>query len=152
MTDTANLVIGKIEKLNVYRHGDRRAPHKPLLLLIALSELIRGRRELPYDEVEERLLPLLRSYAPPVKARHQPELPYWHLQTDELWSVEGADHLPRTRGGFPAKAALRATSAGFPKVIGDALLADKLLAAKVIDMLLYEHFPPSVHDDILAQV
>lgn len=152
MTDIARTIIQKVEGLNTYRRGDRRAPHKPLLLLIALSELFEGRRSLSFSDVETRLLPLLKSYAPPVRARHQPELPYWHLQNDELWSVLGAGQLPKQKGGFPTMLALRQTSAGFPDDIADALLAEKSLVARIIDVLLYEHFPPSVHDDILAQV
>lgn len=34
--------LGMIGKLNVYRQGDRRAPHKPLLLLLPIAELLRG--------------------------------------------------------------------------------------------------------------
>ena len=107
---------------------------------------------MPYAEVEKQLLPLLKSYAPPVRARHQPELPYWHLQSDELWSVPRGAELPKTKGGFPAMAQLRTTSAGLPSDIAVALLADRSLAMEIIDVLLNEHFPPSVHEDLLAQV
>ncbi len=93
-------VLEAVRKLNVYRSSDRRAPHKPPLLLIALGELLRGRRELSFEVVEDKLRPLLEEYAPPVRGRHQPELPYWHLCSDGLWEVSDAGGLERQRGGF----------------------------------------------------
>ena len=77
-------LLQQIEGLRTYRKGERRAPHKPLLLLFAIAELLQGRRRLPFADVERALNPLLKAYAPPVVARHQPELPYWHLSSDGL--------------------------------------------------------------------
>ncbi len=78
-------IIKKFTKIKTYRRGDRRAPHKPFLLLIAISKLLEGQKTLSFKEVEETLLPLLKAYAPPVSGAHQPELPYWYLQSDGLW-------------------------------------------------------------------
>ena len=114
--------IDAIQRLNVYQQGDRRAPHKPLLLLLAIARLLRGQREITFGEAEAALEPLLRAYAPPVKAQHQPELPYWHLRSDGLWEVPGAEGFPRQAGGFPRMAALRASHAhlepGFARAVG----------------------------------
>lgn len=86
--DTASDVAQRFAKLRTYRSGDRRAPHKPLLLLFAIGQLQRGHESLAFDDVDRALEPLLSAYAPPVKSRHQPELPYWHLQTDDLWVAD----------------------------------------------------------------
>ena len=128
-------IIEKIARLNVYTSGERRAPHKPLLLLIALSSLLQNKRELPFNEVEERLRPLLNNYAPPVKSRHQPELPYWHLQNDHLWVVTDAESLERQAGGFPQIGELRRTSGHLPEEVATALLADRTLLANVVKSL-----------------
>ena len=84
MNDPTVNILRRVSSLKTYRRGDRRAPHKPLLLLLAIGQLLRGNSRLSFGEVEERLSPLLKAYAPPVAARHQPELPYWHLRSDGL--------------------------------------------------------------------
>lgn len=84
-----SLLLEQIRNLTVNRSGDRRAPHKPLLVLVALARLQQGEDKLPFAEVERSLEPLLDAFAPPVQARHQPELPYWHLQGDGIWEVDG---------------------------------------------------------------
>ena len=48
---------------------------------------------------------LLEAYAPPVKRRHQPELPYWHLASDGIWHVHHAAELDRQASGFPTMSA-----------------------------------------------
>lgn len=148
----ANPYLERVRKLNVNRSGERRAPHKPLLLLIAIARLLRGERELPFKEVESTLKPLLISYAPPVKARHQPELPYWHLRSDGLWDIPDADRLPLQAGGFPRMAALRASAGYLTSDFAEALLAHPDLAQAIIRILLDDHFPESLHEDILASV
>jgi putative restriction endonuclease len=148
----ANPYLERIHQLNVNRHGERRAPHKPLLLLMAIARLLRGERELPFKEVESTLKPLLMSYAPPVKARHQPELPYWHLRSDGLWDIPEADSLPLQAGGFPRMAALRASAGHLTSDFAAALLANPDLAQAAIRILLDDHFPESLHEDILASV
>ena len=92
--DYGSSVLDRVRGLKVYARGDRRAPHKPLLLLAAIAELVRGHRELGFAEVEKRLALLLAVFALPVKARHQPELPYWHLRSDGLWAVSGEEEMP----------------------------------------------------------
>ena len=144
--------LDRVRAIRVYRQGDRRAPHKPLLLLIAIARLLRGQRDLPFNEVECVLGPLLRSYAPPVRARHQPELPYWHLCTDGLWEIPGADDLPRQAGGFPRLPALRTSTGHLAPDFADALLGDRQLVDAVIAELLDSHFAESLHEDIIAAV
>jgi putative restriction endonuclease len=145
-------LLERIKALNVYRSGDRRAPHKPLLLLVAIANLLEGRRELSFNEVERLLRPLLNAYAPPVRSRHQPELPYWHLQSDKLWEVDGAAELERQTGGFPRIPALRESSGHLPLQFAKVLLEDRHLRENVIHLILETHFPESLHDDILAAV
>lgn len=145
-------LLERIRTLNVNRSGDRRAPHKPLLLLVAIAKLLQGERELSFGEVESLLRPLLNAYAPPVQSRHQPELPYWFLRSDRLWEIPGDTNLPLQQGGFPQMAGLRATSGHLPEVYANALLSSKSLVNTVVQMILDGHFPESLHEDILAAV
>jgi len=145
-------ILKQVRRLNVHRRGERRGPHKPLLLLVAISNLLQGKRNLSFAEVESLLAPLLSTYAPPVKGRHQPELPYWHLRSDQLWEVPGADDFPRQRGGFPRMGALRGSSGHLPKAIADALLSSPTLVQSIVRLLLDAHFPESLHDDIVTAI
>jgi putative restriction endonuclease len=113
---------------------------------------LQGHSRLNFSEVQERLLPLLKAYAPPVAARHQPELPYWHLQSDELWEVDGASKFPRQQGNFPRMDAIRRSSAGLPKADAELLRSDPRVVEQVIKVLLDAHFPASVHEDLLSAV
>jgi putative restriction endonuclease len=145
-------IFEKFVNLNTNRNGDRRSPHKPLLVLIAISKLQQGKAKMSYSEATKALLPLLNSYAPPIKNRHQPALPYWHLRSDGLWDVTNANHLPKQMSGFPRISALRETTAGFTQDVADGLLNSAKLTDKVIQFLLKEHFPPSIHDDLLDHI
>jgi len=145
-------VLDKIRNITVNRSGERRAPHKPLLLLLSIARLLQGQRNIPFTDVEKSLGPLLNAYAPPVQGRHQPELPYWHLQTDQLWEVSSADDLPRQTGGFPRIPALRETSGHLEGSFAESLLADRTLVQQAIHLLLEEHFPESLHEDIVAAI
>jgi putative restriction endonuclease len=53
--------------LTVWKRGDQRAPHKPLLVLYALAELERGERWVSFREVDEKLQSLLVEFGPPRK-------------------------------------------------------------------------------------
>ncbi len=144
-------ILEAIAKLRVWQQGERRAPHKPLLLLVALGQLLQGRHELPFEEVEERLLPLLDEYAPPRRGKHQPMYPYWHLRSDGLWEVPGVDALPKQMNGIPRLRALRETAGALPAVVSEALLADRELMARVVQELLDSHFADSLHDSLRVE-
>ena len=51
--------LNQIRTLNVHQRGDRRAPHKPILLLVAIAKLLQGNRELSFDEAQKQLRPLI---------------------------------------------------------------------------------------------
>jgi putative restriction endonuclease len=145
-------ILDRFSRLKTYSRGDRRAPHKPLLTLLALQRFSLGQTKIPYPDLESDLLSLLKTYAPPVKNRHQPELPYWHLQTDGIWEVAGAESLARQSSGFPRKGALNASEGGFTEDVLSALKSDNELTRKLVGLLLEEHFPHSIHEDLLAQI
>jgi len=145
--------LDAVTNLNVYRQGDRRAPHKPLLLLVAVARLLDGKRELAFGQVASLLDPLLKSYAPPVKGRHQPELPYWHLRSDGLWEIPGSsDFLMQASGEFPQMAELRSSAGHLKEGFAEALEGDSGFLLEVVNVLLEQHFPKTLHSDILASV
>lgn len=147
-----NPVLDRIANLNTFRSGERRAPHKPLLLLIAIGALTQGKRELTFSKIEGSLTPLLNAYAPPVRSRHQPELPYWHLMSDKLWIVDGAESFPRQAGGFPKMGAIRNSSGRLSDDLVELIESDPDSISAIVDIILDEHFPPSIHEDLVAAV
>jgi hypothetical protein len=42
MNQAQPFILNQIKDINVWRRGDERAPHKPLLILLALSRIARG--------------------------------------------------------------------------------------------------------------
>lgn len=64
MLMNAQELITRITALNIWKKGDQRAPHKPLLLLLAL-ELIHTEspRLTPFDQIETKLTQLLQDFA-----------------------------------------------------------------------------------------
>jgi hypothetical protein len=118
------------------------APHKPLLLLVALARLQRGESRLaPFAQYEPVLRDLLVKFVPGT-ADPSPELPFWHLQTDGLWEVIGPDGRPLTQEelpiGDPPTVTLRQDDvvAGIPEVEFNLLKSDELLLAAAAQLLL----------------
>ncbi|ABM96819.1 phosphorothioated DNA-binding restriction endonuclease [Methylibium petroleiphilum] len=147
-------IEARFEQLNVWRNGDKRAPHKPLLILLALASWQRGAREMRFAECEQKLGELIREFGPAAKAVH-PEYPFWRLQNDGLWVVE-ADQEMRTRqsNSDPLKSELRAAGARghFFADVAEELERRPALIGRVAQRVLDAHFPETLHEDILAAV
>ncbi len=62
-------IRSRISGLKVWKRGDQRAPHKPLLLLYALGRCLRGEdRLISYETVDKDLKKLLHEFGPPRKS------------------------------------------------------------------------------------
>lgn len=140
-----------IADLNVWKQGDQRAPHKPLLLLLALGRIARDESRLVgYTDIEAPLRRLLERFGPRRKSLH-PEFPFWHLQSDEVWEVPGRERLPRKKGGSsPSAAVLRKADAhgGLPAPLDRLLRGNRELLETAVVTLLNGHFPESFHTPI----
>src|SRR3954453_11760364 len=95
-------ILKRFDDLGVWKQGDQRAPHKPLLVLYAPGRWQRGLIDVTFREVEPNLTALLREFGPPRKSDH-PEQPFWRLQRDGVWTVHAplglalktGDSIPR---------------------------------------------------------
>ena len=145
-------ILERVRTLNVARSGGRRAPYKPLLLLLAIAKLQGGVRQLPFAEVEKSLGRLFQSFAPPIRSRQQPKLPYWYLQSDKIWEISNAESITRQRGGFPNMKSLRETSGMLVGDVQRELRGDPVFAGQVIQELLDRHFPPSLHQELASAI
>ena len=140
--------LQKIEGINVWQSGGERAPHKPLLLLLALGRALRMEARLaPYMQIESRLTDLLKNFGPPRKAWH-PEAPFCRLPADGLWEIPGSELLCPTKSGDFRVRDLRGLEGGFPEPLYDLLHNLPELGREGAQRLLDGHFPESLHDEI----
>ena len=82
--------VDRLSSLKQYQHNGKRAPHKPLLVLMALVRLAEtGSSELPWSEVEEGLADLIAEFGPATSTgrRQSAAYPFTHLRTDGLWTL-----------------------------------------------------------------
>ena len=144
-------IAEKFAGLRVWGRGDQRAPHKPLLVLLALADCATGRdRLMPFAEVAPRLTRLLEEFGPSRKSVH-PEYPVWRLQTDGIWEIPEAEKIIVGPFGDPSKASLVNANArgGLKEEIFSDLSKHPELISLIAKDLLTQHFPDSCHEDIL---
>jgi len=144
-------VLKKFKTLNLFRKDGVRAPHKPLLVILAIGELLRGKgRLLPYSEIDTKLGKLLAEYGPR-RTRQGTQYPFWRLQNDGIWVVYDAKKVRHTGSGDAFKKDLISYNVhgGFTEEIASQLQADSELASEIIQSLLDGHFPDTWHEDIL---
>ena len=138
--------------LNMWRRRGEQAPHKPLLVLLALrhSQEESDRLRL-FQDLEEPLTALLRKYGTDRKGVH-PEYPFWRLE-QEIWEV-----IPRTgmklRTGHsdPPKAELLKAGAqgGFVEPFWSELRGDATFVQRAEAVVLNSYFPGVLHAEIVA--
>ncbi len=144
----------RLEKFGVWKRNGERAPHKPLLILLALGALQRGISQLRFQDYELRLRALLREFGPSRRSYH-PEYPFWRLQQDGLWSVVSDSPMKsRQSNSDPTLEELRRKNAtgAFVPALSQQLERDRNLIAEMALHVLACHFPSSIHEDILDAV
>lgn len=152
---TKKQINKRINELNIWKRDGERAPHKPLLLLLALARLNQDYdRLLSFKSIQEPLKNLLMNFGPPRKSFH-PLYPFWYLKNDGLWEIPGSDELKHREGKKePLKSELikHNIKGGFPVQIFKVFKNDRKLFENVVKNLLDAHFPQSLHEDILNEI
>lgn len=148
-------LIERIQEINVWKKRGQRAPHKPLLLLLALAKCSNNDdRLIDYSFVDKELRQLLIEFGPPRKSVH-PEFPFWRLQNDGLWTVTPNQNLRYRKGSsdIPKNVLLEVDAqGGFLPEIYDFLNQNKAFIPQLAQIILDDHFPESMHQDILNAV
>lgn len=148
-------ILRRFQSLTVWNKGGQRAPHKPLLCLLAISNMLDGKqRLLSFRTIEKSLTDLLIEFGPPRKVCH-PEYPFWFLKNDDaIWEVRSVAPIPEQMSGSPTRAALLRGNAegGFRDAVFHALRSDDALRHQIITKLLDSHFPETIHEDILQSL
>lgn len=141
--------LGRLKKLGLWEGGGRRAPYKPLLLLLALGRVqAQQPRVVPFSELEKPLAALFKEFGPPWQTTAL--YPFWYLQTDGLWEIPDRNALEMRVGkSEPKVSSLRAHArGGFPKPVDDALRGKPEFLVRAARLLLDRHFEPSLHTGI----
>lgn len=152
---TRDQILAAFDRIRVWQRGDRRAVHKPLLVLLALARASRGEAPMvEYVDLEDKLRKLLREFGPSGSdaSRHHP---FWHLQTDRVWHLDGPPAIiKRPPGATPTITELRQNhvSGGFTEDVQKAVAQDAALAFEIARRILDAHFPDSIRQDVLDAV
>jgi len=143
------------DKMTMWKRGGQRAPHKPLLILLALSYCIQDKERLiSFSNIDKKLRQLLIEFGPTRKSYH-PEYPFWRLQSDGLWELTNAENVTFREGNSDAKKGDLIkfnVHGGFTKEIHDFLISNKDQIPEIASAILERNFPPSIHEDILQAV
>ena len=148
-------VLAAFNAIRVWQNGDRRAVHKPLLVLLALSRVNEvAAQSIDWNDAEPLLKRLLEEFGPDGSSNTR-HYPFWHLQTDELWRLDGPPEiLNRPAGATPTLTELRNhhVRGGFTEAIYTTLKSDPELIGIVAQRIVDAHFPDSIRGDVLDAV
>lgn len=137
--------IERITSVKTWSRGGERAPHKPLLLLVAFAQLQRtGSSSVRFVDVESTFAQAWAVIGSPRKVRA--EYPFHHLASDGFWTVD-------TRDGSPSVAQasrLRKVDAvgHLDPELDAALLTHPDLLALAAHALLDQNWPETLHEDV----
>ena len=150
------LILDAFRNMKRGRRGAMWAPHKPLLLLLALKRIRSGEpRLMEFEEVELVLRDLMATLREE-GWKPNPNYPFWRLRKDEIWEVEPSEELERSENesGDVSSKHLRAVGAraGLKKMVDQALRADRSLLAEVEELLLGLLEPPEVRGVVKRKV
>ncbi|MDO9535244.1 MAG: HNH endonuclease [Bacillota bacterium] len=141
-------LFNRFANIRVWKRGDQRAPHKPLLILFMLGRVQRMEpRMISYAEAMEPLQRLLDDFGPP--RRSTPAYPFYHLSNDGIWelSVMGSISIV----GSPSDRFLldNNVSGGFSEDVYSTLIDNHSLISAIARSVLKQSFPDSLHTEIL---
>lgn len=141
-------LIARLTSLRQYGSTGIRAPHKPLLVLLALGQLAAtGSSSLRFSEVESQLGDLISEYGPTSRTgrRQAAAYPFTHLRSDAVWELD-AD-VPMDRVGPLAE-----VTGWLVPELEQALIQDPARLRHVARTLVDAQFPPSLAEEVLAAV
>jgi len=93
---------------------------------------------------------MLSTYSPS-NGRQSPDYPFWHLRSDGLWEIPGVKGMP-TGTNKPSLTAMRELKGGFPDDVQSFLSAHPAAIQDLARAILSQHFPETLHQDILDEV
>ncbi|GAA2709447.1 phosphorothioated DNA-binding restriction endonuclease [Micromonospora olivasterospora] len=145
---TRREVLDRLTSLRLHQQQGRRAPHKPLLVLLALGRLAgTGSSELPWSEAQQGLSDLIAEFGPASRTgrAQSAAYPFTRLRSDGVWTL--SRDVPMDLVG-PLSA--HDVSGRFAESVEAALRGDPELLRSVARALVESHFPPTIAPDVLV--
>lgn len=149
-------LLDKIQTISRWRRGDQRAPHKPLMLLYALSQYKQGheRMFLFESEVDNQVKELLVQYGPARKS-HRAEYPFWRLanEPEPFWEILNGEQCMLSSQGDPRKSDLSKYNvmAGFDVNSYQNLISNPELIEKIASKLIQDNFPGTLQEELFVR-
>ena len=148
--------LERLSEVRVHRRHGQRAPHKPLMLLLALGRVGLGPQErlIPYETADSRFRGLWQEFGRP-GTPPRAHYPFGRLRNDDdLWEIRGESKLSTASDQdlLVSEAERFGIKGGFRREVHDLLLHDPTLVSRAAHQILSEHFPSSIHHDILEAV
>ena len=146
-------LISLFTNITVWKQGEKRAPHKPLLILYLLGRILQSKKNIvSFTEVDENVGKLLNDFGPGNKT--QALYPFWYLQNDGFWHLSIKNTQSKTIGPVPNKGFIRKekVTGSFTKDVYSTLANNPIVTNKIIQNILNSHFPTSIHEDILSEI
>ena len=147
-------ILTRFQQIRIWHNHDRRAPHKPLLALWAIGRCLGGEKRLAaFDLIDSELTRLMMRFGPHNSYLHT-HYPFWRLQNDQIWEIDRPHLVRTTSSGNAHRADLlhHGIQGGLWQDCYDRLQSEPTVALKVVSLLLGDHFPDTLHQDILQAV
>jgi putative restriction endonuclease len=141
--------LQRLASLRQHQRNGRRAPHMPLLLLLALGRLAStGSSSTPWSVAEQQLAALIAEFGPASKTKpaQSAAYPFTHLRSDNVWVLDRdvpMDNLGPLRHGVTGR---------LEESLEQLLLQRPDAIPAVARSLVDCHFPSTVATDVLAAV
>jgi len=154
--DLIDEFTGKATTLGTHRFSDgRRAPYKPLVLLIAIGRAANGcERETPYPEVSSLLRDLMLRYGGE-GAGLEAHIPFWHLKNDGVWEVLDSKNIPHAEGHSrpgPAVFSERPIVGALMEKYWSLFRSNIGLARQAAEAIIDEYFEPDAKQNIMHEI
>ena len=153
---TPEQFLDRLAAVRIDRSHGGRAPHKPLLLLLALGRVGLGPegRLIPYETADERFKALWEEFGRP-DTPPRVHYPFGRLRNDDrLWEIPEESQLSTGRAADirVSEARRLGITGGFRQDVHDLAMPPSELVSRAAHQILFDHFPPSIHQDILDAV
>lgn len=140
-------VVARLTSLRQYQGDGKRAPHKPLLVLLALGQLQRtGSSAMSWSIVEERLGAMLAEFGTPGRqGSTSVAYPFTRLRADGVWQL--TRDVPDDNVGPLRESPIEGS---FTPDLEAALRASPGEALEAARVIVEQQFPTTVAPDVIA--
>jgi putative restriction endonuclease len=139
----------ELDSIRVHQSGKVVSLHKPLLLLLTISEILHGHQnQFLYDDLEDSLTILLHKYGLKNTQKVSPQYPFLYLTSNSaIWKCTVAKETLKHPNTASRKDLLGAIGSFTPEFFRYLLSSSN--GVKVIQHLLNSYWPRAYHAEIL---